>query len=131
MGVEQEEDAEDPEAEEQELADVQEDVELAVVQAPVGVEQEDNAEDPGGVEVFGFDVPEGMQVDNGRTRPQRVRRPPSKYRNYDTSGGDGDLTPVHKKKLSPRDRKRRCTDARRRAKGGTPAVPEEEEGDQT
>ena len=35
------------------------------------------------------------------------------------------------KELSPRDRKRRCIDDHHEAKGGTPAVPEEEEGDQT
>ena len=81
-------------------------MELAAVQAPVGVEQVENAEDPGGVEVFGVNIPEGMRVDEGRTRSQRVRRTPSKYKEYDASGGDGDLTPVHKKKLSPRDRKR-------------------------
>ena len=129
--VQQEEDTEDPEAEEEELADVREDVELAAVQALVGVEQVENAEDPGGVEVFGFNIPEGMRVDEGRTRSQLVRRTLSNYKNCDASGGDGDLTPVYKKKLSPRDRKRRCTDTRRRTKGGTPAVPEEEEGDQT
>ena len=81
--------------------------------------------------MFGFGIPEGMQVDDGLRRPQRVRRTPRKYENYDTSGGDADVSPVYGKKLSPRDRKRRRTDARRRAKGGPPALQEEEEGDQT
>ena len=97
----------------------------------MGVAQEENAVIPEGREVFGFAIPEGMQVEDGLRRTQRVRRTPKKYENYDTSGGDADESPVHEKKLSPRDRKRRRTVARRRAKGGPPTLQEEEEGERT
>ena len=106
-----------------------EDVGLAAVQEPVAVAQAEEDVIPEVVQVFGFAIPEGMQVEP--RRPQRVRRTPKKYANYDTTGGDTDESPVHEKKLSPRDRKRRRAVARHRAKGGPPILQEEEEGERT
>ena len=74
-----------------------------------------------------FGIPEGTEVDDAPRRSQRVSRTPARYKNYDTSGGDEDTSPVLKKNISPRDRKRRRADARHRAKGGSADILQEEE----
>ena len=76
---------------------------------------------------FVFGIPEGTEVDDAPRRSQRVSRTPARYKNYDTSGGDEDMSPVLKKNISPRDRKRRHADARHRAKGGSADILQEEE----